>query len=95
VPKFSPKVGDLVYIQWNDHCSYDGAGWKPIRDIGKRLTASVCETAGFVIDITPECITTVASVTVNDTNGEDADGAHVATRLRKAIVLGKIIKRFK
>lgn len=91
--KFTPKVGDLIYIQWEDHCSYHGSAWEPVSGIGKRLTPSLCETTGFVIEVTRECITTVANITVND-DGEP-DGSHVATRLRKAIVHGKIIQRFK
>lgn len=92
--RFNPKVGDLVYMRWEDHCSYHGSAWRPISEIKELLTASMCETTGFVIDITSECITTVASVTVNK-GREGEDGSHLATRLRKAIVNGKIIKRFK
>ncbi len=90
--QFDPKVGDLVYIRWADHCSYHGSAWTPLSKIGKRLTYSECETVGFVVDTTKECITTVAHITVND-DGE-ADGSHVATRLRKAILRGMILKRF-
>lgn len=93
--RFSPEVGDLVYFRWEDHCSYTGSRWTRLSEIGKGLTSSSCETVGFVIDITRECITTVAHITVNDTPGEEADGSHVATRLRKTITHGKIIKRFK
>jgi hypothetical protein len=35
----------------------------------------------------------VANITVNCNGGED--GSHIATRLRKAIIQGRIIKRFK
>lgn len=91
--RFSPEIGDLVYMRWADHCSYVGSAWTPLSKIGSCLTYSECETVGFVVDITNECITTVAHITVND-DGE-ADGSHVATRLRKAILQGRIIKRFK
>lgn len=91
---FAPKVGDLVYFRWDDHCSYHGCAWTPSSEIGKRLTASNCETVGFVVDLTRECITTVAHVTVNDEDNEP-DVAQVATRLRKTITHWKIIKRFK
>jgi hypothetical protein len=94
MPKFNPKIGDLVYFVWEDHCSYYGCAWEHLGDIGKRLTGSHCETAGFVIDITPGHITTVANITKNK-DGVGEDGSQVATRLRKAIVSGKIIKRFK
>ena len=92
--KFNPKVGDLVYFEWEDHCSYHGSDWRRINSIAERLTGSFCETTGFVIDITPNHITTVAHVTKNDEDNGDNDGAHVATRLRRAITRGKIIKRF-
>ena len=92
--KFNPKVGDLVYFRWEDSCSYHGCAWEPIKKIPERLTGSFCETTGFVIDITRDCITTVAHVTVNE-DGGDNDGSHVATRLRRAIIQGMIIKRFK
>ena len=92
--KFNPKIGDLVYMQWADHCSYHGGAWTPIKKIGVRFDGSLCETTGFVIDITRACITTVANITVNK-HDEGEDGSHVATRLRNAIVQGKIIKRFK
>lgn len=90
--KFNPKVGDLVYFEWEDHCSYSGCSWTPINKIGKMLTGSFCETTGFVIEITPNHITTVAHITKNDDG--DPDGSHVATRLRRAITKGQIIKRF-
>ena len=93
--RFNPKVGDLVYFRWEDHCSYHGSAWRPIRDIGKQLMGSFCETVGFVINITRDHITTVAHVTVNEEDGGDNDGSHVATRLRRAIICGQIIKRFK
>jgi hypothetical protein len=93
--RFNPKVGDLVYIRWEDHCSYHGSAWEPVNTIPKRLTGSFCETVGFVIDITRNHITTVANVSLNEEDGGDADGSHIATRLRRAIISGKIIKRFK
>ncbi len=92
--RFNPKVGDLIYFRWEDHCSYDGCGWQPIKSLGKRLTGSFCETTGFVIDITKDHITTVAHITVNPKADEDNDGSHVATRLRRAIIQGVILKRF-
>lgn len=92
--KFAPKLGDLVYFQWEDHCSYNGSAWQPVSTINQRLTGSMCETTGFVVGVTRDHITTVAHVTVND-GDTDADGSQVATRLRRAIVNGKIIKRFK
>lgn len=92
--KFNPKVGDLVYIRWEDHCSYHGSQWERVAGISEQLnTASICETVGFVVHITPQAITTVASITVNR-HEDGEDGSHIATRLRKAIVQGKIIKRF-
>lgn len=91
--RFTPKIGDLIYIKWEDHCSYDGSGWRHIKSIAKGLTGNMCETVGFVIDMTPEHITTVAHISKDD-DGGDYDGSHVATRLRRAIVRGKIIKRF-
>ena len=91
--KFNPSVGDLVYIVWNDHCSYHGSAWESIKAIPMRLTSSRCETAGFVIDVTPDTITTVANITSNGDG--DEDGSHIATRMRSAIVNGKIIKRFR
>lgn len=94
MPRFNPKVGDLVYFKWEDHCSYNGCEWQPIKYVGKRLTGSFCETVGFVVDITRDHITTMASVTVNEEDEGDDGGAQVATRLRRAIVSGKIIKRF-
>lgn len=93
--RFNPKIGDLVYFRWEDHCSYHGCAWEPIKSIGNRLTGSFCETTGFVIDITRDHITTVAHITVNEEDGGANDGSHVATRLRRAIIQGKIIKRFK
>lgn len=90
--RFNPKVGDLVYLQWDDHCSYATTGWKPMNDIGFTLSASICETVGFVIHITPDTITTCASVAFND-EGDDAN--QIATRLRRDLRHGKIIKRFK
>lgn len=92
--KFNPKVGDLVYFRWEDHCSYHGSAWRPIKEIGEMLTGSLCETVGFVIHITRHHITTVSHITVNPEDGADNDGSHVATRLRRAIIHGKIIKRF-
>lgn len=93
MPRFAPSVGDLVYFRWEDHCSYRGSEWRDLANIRERLVGSLCETTGFVINITRDHITTVASITVNDDGG--SDGSHVATRLRRAIVNGKIIKRFK
>lgn len=93
MPKFSPKPGDLVYFEWEDHCSYNGSEWQPLdANFGRRLTGSLCQTTGFVVDITRDHITTVASITVNDDGVPD--GAQVATRLRRAITRGMIIKRF-
>lgn len=91
--KFSPKLLDLVYFQWEDHCSYHGSEWTRIDQIGKRLTGSMNETVGFVVDITKDHITTVAHIGIND---EDRipDGSQVATRLRRAITNGRILKRF-
>lgn len=93
--KFDPKVGDLVYFRWEDHCSYRDAMWRPIHDIVRGgLTGSYCETAGFVVDVSRTHITTCANMTVNDDDmGED--GSQTATRLRKTISHGKVIKRFK
>lgn len=91
--KFNPKIGDLVYFQWDDHCSYSGSAWRLVSEIGNALTGTVCETAGVVVDITPKWITTVASITV-DEDGKH-DGSQVATRMRRAILQGRIIKRFK
>lgn len=93
--RFSPKVGDLVYYRWEDHCSYSYAGWQKIKEIPSKLTGSLCETTGFVADITRDHITTVAHVTVNPENEGDDDGSQLSTRMRKAIISGKIIKRFK
>jgi hypothetical protein len=90
--RFNPKVGDLVYIRWDDHCSYHGSAWRPIKEIADAMTGSECETVGFVLHISPECITMAANVTIND---DEPDCSQVATRLRRAIVRGKIIKRFK
>jgi hypothetical protein len=91
--RFNPKVGDLVYFRWEDHCSYRGCEWETIKDIPARMSGSFCETTGFVIEVTRDHITTVAHVTVNYDG--DEDGSQIATRLRRAIVHGKIIKRFK
>lgn len=92
--KFSPKVGDLVYFRWEDHCSYDRSGWQRLDTISERLTGSLCETVGFVVEITRGHITTVAHITINEADGKDNDGSQLATRLRRAIISGKIIKRF-
>lgn len=94
--RFTPKVGDLVYFRWMDHCSYHGSAWRPLSEIKALLDElpSLCETTGFVIGITRDTITTVAHVTTNGGN-DGEDGSHVATRMRNAIVSGKIIKRFK
>ena len=92
--RFAPKVGDLVYMRWEDHCSYRGCAWEPITSIPERMTPSLCETTGFVVQVTRKTITTVAHVTVNK-HDEGEDGSHIATRMRNAIVSGKIIKRFK
>lgn len=92
--KFNPKIGDLVYMRWADHCSYHGSAWEPINDIPARMSPSLCETTGFVIQVTPNCITTVAHVTINK-HSDGEDGSHIATRLRSAIVSGRIITRFK
>lgn len=93
--KFNPKVGDLVYYRWEDHCSYHSSAWQSIKSIGRRLTGSMCETTGFVVDITKDHITTVAHITINDEDDGDPDGSQVATRLRRAIIQGTIIKRFR
>jgi hypothetical protein len=93
--RFNPRVGDLVYFRWEDHCSYEGSAWRRVKHIGAMLTGSICETTGFVIDITRDHITTVAHITVNEEGGEGEDGSHVATRLRRAIISGKVIQRFK
>jgi hypothetical protein len=93
--KFNPKVGDLVYFEWEDHCSYRGCEWEPIRNIPKMLTGSFCETTGFVVEVTPNHITTVAHITKNDEDDGDHDGSQISTRLRRAIIRGKVIKRFK
>ena len=90
--RFNPKKGDLVYFKWEDHCSYHGSAWTSISKIGERLTGSFCETVGFVVDITSQHLTTVAHITDND-DGEP-DGSQVATRLRRAIIKGTILKRF-
>ncbi len=94
--KFDPKVGDLVYFRWEDHCSYHGSGWRPMSEILELLnpTPSINETTGFVIHVSRHTITTVASVTTNRYPDGDEDGSHVATRIRRDIVEGKIIKRF-
>ncbi len=48
---FNPKVGDLVYFLWEDHCTYDGKGWLDIKEqIVGALTPSICETVGFVVE---------------------------------------------
>lgn len=92
--RFNPKVGDLVYFKWEDHCSYRGCAWEPIKSLASRLTGSFCETTGFVIEVTRDHITTVAHTTVNPEDEGGDDGSQLATRLRRAIVCGKIIKRF-
>lgn len=93
--KFNPKVGDLVYIRWDDHCSYHGSAWRPIGEIAEALTGSACETVGFVLHISKECITTAANVTINSDGTNSEDCSHVATRLRRAITKGRVIERFK
>jgi hypothetical protein len=93
--KFNPKVGDLVYFRWEDHCSYRGSAWEKIKGLPARLTGSLCETTGFVIAISKDHITTVAHVTVNKEDEGDDDGSQLATRLRRAIISGTIIQRFK
>ena len=92
--KFSPKIGDLVYFKWEDSCSYYDAKWQPLEDVERVLMPSFCETTGFVIAISSNFITTCAHVTLND-DRSDKDGSHIATRLRRTITEGKIIKRFK
>lgn len=93
--KFEPMVGDLVYFQWLDHCTYDGKGWLDIKEkIVGHLTPSVCETTGFVVEITKNTITTVAHIAKDYDDNMDEDGSHVATRLRNCITKGVIIKRF-
>lgn len=88
--KFSPKVGDLIYIRWRDHCTVRAVGWKPMEEIeGEPVD---CETVGFVAVINPEAITVVGSVTRED--DQDTMGAVICTRLRNCITHGKIIKRF-
>ena len=94
--KFDPKVGDLVYVLWEDHCTYDGKGWLDIKEkIVGALTPSICETVGFVVEVTPKTITTVAHIARDYEDKEDEDGSHVATRLRSCILKGRIIKRFR
>jgi hypothetical protein len=93
--KFNPKVGDLVYFRWLDHCTYDGKGWLDIKEkIIGHLSPSVCETVGFVVEIDRNNITTVAHIAKDYFDDKDEDGSHVATRLRSCIIDGKIIKRF-
>jgi len=90
--KFNPKVGDLVYMRWDDHCSYSSMGWKEINKIKEELVPhSICETVGFVLDVTPTTITTASSIAFND-GGDDC--SQMATRLRRCLVRGKVIARF-
>lgn len=90
--KFNPKVGDLVYFRWDDHCSYSHAGWKPISGMLRELGGAICETTGFVIEITPASITTAGSLCMQ--KDQDDDCSQISTRLRRTITGGKIIKRF-
>jgi hypothetical protein len=90
--RFAPKVGDLVYFEWEDHCSYDHPGWMDAATIVEKVikeAENLCEQTGFVIHIDGKRITTVASLTDNH------HGAHVATRMRRTITRGRILKRFK
>jgi hypothetical protein len=91
--KFSPKIGDLIYVRWDDHCSYTYGGWTPLSDVKEKLVPrSICETVGFVIDVTPTTITTSSSLAFQS-DGDDSAG-QISTRLRHCITHGKVIKRF-
>jgi hypothetical protein len=89
--KFAPKVGDLIYIRWRDHCTVRDVAWRRLDEIDD--AEIYCETVGFVAVITREAITVVGSVTSED--GTDTLGSVICIRLRNCITHGKIIKRFK
>jgi len=89
--RFAPKVGDLIYIRWRDHCTAGAVGWQHFDEIeGDPVD---CETVGFVAVINPEAITVMATVSRED--GADTMGSVAMTRLRNCITHGKIIKRFR
>jgi hypothetical protein len=91
--RFNPKVGDLVYMRWDDHCSYTNKGWQAMSSVKDTLVPrSICETVGFVVDVTPAAVTTSASLSFQS-DGDDNVG-QVSTRLRNNITHAKVIARF-
>lgn len=85
--KFTPKVGNLVYFVWQDHCSQYGAGWRRSGDDAyPDNKPSECHTTGFVVKMDKDCITTAASW-----DGVDAY-SQFATRLRRDIIKGRVIR---
>ena len=92
VVKFNPKIGDLVYFRWLDHCTYRDASWlRAAEDIVMNIDPNVYETVGFVVNVTPTYITLMTTIGID----EDPEGSQVCTRLRSAITQGKILKRFR
>ena len=91
--KFNPKLGDLVYFQWEDHCSYYHAGWEPVSDLRDRLSGSTCETVGFVVALSKSHLTTAANIAQPANTNPDA--SQISTRLRRTIMKGAILKRFR
>lgn len=78
------KIGDLIEIEWDDHCTLAPNGWD---DIKKAYTPVVCKTVGYVIGLNKKTVTLTAT---RDTESKMVSG--YMTRLRSAIKRTNVLK---
>lgn len=89
--KFSPKVGDIVHIVWEDHCTFRDAGWISLKQAAADAGPALCETVGFVVAVTAKYLTLTSSL--DDGAPGERHGSSFQTRLRNCIVAGRVLPR--
>lgn len=85
------KLGDIVWIRWEDHYHCYNAGWQNKKnrkelEIHKPL---FCETVGFVV------LDTKARIGLVPTYSDGQSNGGVAVKMKRCIVAHKVLKKAK
>lgn len=81
------KVGDLVELEWDDHCTLSPNGWTERQE---EYLPCVCRTVGYIVALDRKTVTMTATY---DTESTTISGYMV--RLRSAITKAKVLKGLK
>ena len=87
------KVGDLVYVEWGDHCSFDYNQWRS-RSAVEELGVQTLQSVGWVVRNDKECLAIAAHCHGSDGSitGEMSIMRNSVTKLERIVEKDYVLK---